>query len=259
MTDSDNATNGGKLSANSNPISLAGKLAAVFREHGLSEGVGVLIHYGVDRAADAWFGIGTRRCVNLAGLGYESEDFVDYAPITYWAFWIALNRCRIVPEDVFVDFGVGRGRCLVVAGTRRFRKVIGVELVPELAQQARSNMELARKRLRCKSWEVVETNAEQFSIPAESTILHFYNPFRGPTLDRVIVNLADSLRNHPRQITVLFGNPDDFQRILNVGEPIPESWVKQNKIVKWPGYRPNDDLLGNLYRVYKIDSTKAET
>ena len=50
-------------------------------------------------------------------------------------------------QDVFVDYGAGKGRTVVLASTYQFKRVIGVELAPELAAIAEENLFRAIKRL----------------------------------------------------------------------------------------------------------------
>lgn len=239
-------------------FSIPGKLIHIFREHGFRDGIGMLINFARDRRADRSFGVTTNRSYLLRDHGVEDENYVDYGPITYAALRAAIRALprELSSEDVFVDFGAGKGRVLLEAATHPIARVIGVEFMPELAEQAEQNLETAREsgRFRCDANEIVCQDATQFEIPPDATILHFFNPFRGPILDRVVENLAKSLRAHPREVHVLFANPDDFDRVLKNGSPIPAEWKTAEKVVRWPNFSSSDGL-DNVYRNYAFDST----
>src|SRR5690242_19688945 len=71
----------------------------------------------------------------LADVGLADEHRVDHLP----SFWKTLPRMlppnEVGPDDVFLDFGCGMGRIIIVAGMKyQFRRVIGVEISPELHQ-----------------------------------------------------------------------------------------------------------------------------
>ncbi|MFT5470769.1 MAG: 16S rRNA G966 N2-methylase RsmD [Verrucomicrobiales bacterium] len=244
-------------------ISIPGKLLRIFSEHGFHDGIGTLINFARDRRADRSFGVTTNRSYLLRDHGVEDENYVDYGPITYAALRAAIRACSVTMNgsNVFIDFGAGRGRVLLEAATHPLKRVIGVEFMPELAEQAEQNIATAREhgRLRCDEVEVLREDATEFVIPPEATILHFFNPFRGPILDRVVENLAASLSANPRKIFVLFANPDDFDRILKNSSPIPTEWIKNEKTITWPLFRTDENELGNVYRNYVIDSTNNST
>ena len=46
-----------------------------------------------------------------------------------------------------------------------------------------------------------------FNLPNEPTILYLYNPFQARLWDRVIANIEMSLRDHPRDLWVIYANP----------------------------------------------------
>lgn len=237
-----------------------GGIKTLFRELGCRDATSTLIHAMVDRAMDRWFRVSTLAGEELGDSGLANlanRDYVDYAPVDYWSFWRAMRRVRVEPGrgEVFVDYGAGRGRVLIAACLWPFGEVIGIELVPELAAGARKNLNRAKPKLRGTPYRVLTGDALDFELPAEATVLHFYNPFRGEALLHVTRRVADSLRRAPRQLTVLFANPDDFERILGEEGVVPALWVKSIEVVPWPFYHHNG--LGNIYRVYTLDSTVA--
>lgn len=101
------------------------------------------------------------------------------------------------PEHyAFVDIGCGKGRPLVVASEFPFRRVVGVELAPRLAQIARTNA--ATIAARHPSRRVVEVqvgDATTVSPPADRVVYFLYNPF-GRALVKALVENVERRLGH---------------------------------------------------------------
>ena len=111
-------------------------------------------------------------------------------------------------DFVFVDLGSGKGRTLLMASDYPFRRIVGVELLPALHQAAQENLRRYRSESQmCFALESVCADATEFSFPAEPTVLYLFNPFPESGLRRMIANLEQSLREHPRAVYVLYHNP----------------------------------------------------
>ncbi len=205
---------------------------------------------------DRYFGIETNNDVKLETLGIHNGDSAQYSPISYAALKLALREVEPLPEnEAFLDYGAGKGRVLIVAATLPFRRIVGVEFAPELVSVARHNIKHARYCLTDSNIEILERDATEYDVPANISVIHFYNPFIGNTLSTVTENIASSLRANPRQMTILFANPDDFERILQEENRIPREWIIKTKDIPWP-YFKQDAPYSNSYRIYSLDSRK---
>ena len=108
----------------------------------------------------------------------------------------------------FIDLGSGKGRTLLMASEYPFRRIIGVELIPELNSVAQKNISTFKSETqRCFSLESVCLDARDYEFPEEPLLVYLFNPFLESGLGQVIENLEHSLREHPRPITVLYHNP----------------------------------------------------
>jgi SAM-dependent methyltransferase len=108
----------------------------------------------------------------------------------------------------FIDLGSGKGRALLLASDYPFRRIMGVELLPDLHRIAREN--LARYKSEEQKCFALESNcgdAAEFALPPDPTLLFLFNPFPETVLRRVIGNLERSLREHPRGCYLLYHNP----------------------------------------------------
>jgi SAM-dependent methyltransferase len=111
-------------------------------------------------------------------------------------------------DFVFVDLGSGKGRTLLMASDYPFRRIVGVELLPALHQAAQENLSKYRgESQKCFALESICADATEFPFPAEPTVLYLFNPFPEAGLKRMIGNLEQSLREHPRTVYVLYHNP----------------------------------------------------
>jgi precorrin-6B methylase 2 len=187
-----------------------------------------------DIAFERRLGISTAKRVTAAELGYESESHHDYGPTSYRTF---LKLMRALgppgPEDVFIDFGSGMGRVLVLAGMLPVGRVIGVELSPRLSAHAHRNIEHVRQNLRCRSIEVVTMDVTAYQVPPDATVLYFNNPFSGIVLDAVLENIRRSLIASPRRITVVANSHyayADFETKIR-----EHSWLKMTQEIETTG------------------------
>src|SRR3954466_14494536 len=123
----------------------------------------------------------TEGIVPLSDFGLEHPDRVVYTPSPWRDFRRALPRHDVGDDDVFLDLGAGMGRILVLAARYPFKRVIGVELAPELAAIARRNLASARLRRRVGDTEVITADATTYVVPDDVTVVYLFNPFTGET------------------------------------------------------------------------------
>ncbi len=111
-------------------------------------------------------------------------------------------------EFTFIDIGSGKGRVLLMAADYSFRRVIGVELLPELHRVAQENIaKYQTDSQRCFAIEAICGDAREFGFPDEPLVLYLFNPLPESTLAELVVNLEHSLRKHPRPIFLIYHNP----------------------------------------------------
>jgi len=108
----------------------------------------------------------------------------------------------------FVDLGSGKGRALLMASDYPFRKIIGIELLPELHRIASENLrKYASEKQKCRILEARRGDAREFNFPADPIVLYLFNPLPEASLGAVVQNLERSLRQDPRKVFVLYHNP----------------------------------------------------
>jgi hypothetical protein len=139
----------------------------------------------------------------------QQEDHYGYDPVRGSIFCRALKALPIRYEEfVFVDFGSGKGRALLLASHFPFKKIIGVEMTSQLNKIARTNIQIYKdKRRKCFDVESICSEATVFPIPLEKAVFYFFNPFGSNVMSRVLTNIEDSLRRHRREIFIVYAYP----------------------------------------------------
>lgn len=109
---------------------------------------------------------------------------------------------------IFMDLGSGKGRTLLMASEYAFKKVVGIELLPELHRIAEQNIhKFASERQKCLIVESLCGDACELAFPSEPLVLYLFNPLPEAGLQKVMRNLRDSLAEHPRDVRVVYHNP----------------------------------------------------
>jgi hypothetical protein len=161
---------------------------------------------------DRQFGTDTGKSFSAADLRAESDDLQQvwrYWPTLPGVFERIMTSARVRHEELtFVDLGSGKGRVLMLACRRPFRRVIGVELSPALHEVARRNLAVfASPERRCFDVELVQSDAALWIPPAEKLFLYLFQPFPIATFTAVLANLRRSLATAPREVVLAYLNP----------------------------------------------------
>lgn len=162
---------------------------------------------------DWHLGIKSSGFISLSDLGIEKSDSVDCEPSPYDAIYGALRKLSWESRSVFLDYGCGKGRAVVVAATYPFERVIGVDLSESLIEIARVNVHRMKFR-RAKQVDLYHGDASTYQIPPDVNVIFFFNPFRGETLRQVVADIRASFEKSPRKITVIFLMSEAFDKIV---------------------------------------------
>jgi tRNA G46 methylase TrmB len=101
-----------------------------------------------------------------------------YAPTDYRSFHRVMRYIGIRERDVFLDYGSGLGRVLLMAAQYPFRRVLGVELSARLNEPARQNVACWRGKLRCRNIELIQADATVFVPPYQTADPRFFRGFQ---------------------------------------------------------------------------------
>ena len=119
-------------------------------------------------------------------------------------------------DFTFIDLGAGKGRALLMASDYPFRRIMGVEFMPDLCRAAQENIASyssgahsahsvhSNDRQKCRQMEMVCLDACDFQFPGEPLVVYLFNPFSEPVFVKVIENLRLSVEQAPRPVYVAY-------------------------------------------------------
>ena len=155
---------------------------------------------------DRAHGVQTRVATTLGELLRNTRHGgYDYEPSPSALFRDVLASLDIdVHETVFVDYGSGAGRVVLLASQLPFKAVVGIEVLPRLHACAQANVAALQATGTSRApIRLICGDAATFELPLEPLLLYFFNPFRAATMGRVLSNIERSLRRAPRPITLV--------------------------------------------------------
>ena len=155
------------------------------------------------RVDTTWSNIRLRTRIRevLAGRAYQPSDPVIFHEI--------MSRLPIdFRSFTFVDLGSGKGRALLLASDYPFRRIVGVELLPELHAVAQTNIRTYHsERQQCRAFELHCADARAYQLPQEPLVVFFFLAFPEEVLRDVINGLERSLREASRKLFLVYQNP----------------------------------------------------
>jgi SAM-dependent methyltransferase len=165
---------------------------------------------------DRLLNVDTAERVDLAELGLDAPDRVDYEAGGWRDLRRVLRPTEVLPGEVFLDLGSGKGRMVLSAARFPFRRIIGVELSERLTAIARRNVATYRLRPRGADIELVTADVLDYRIPDEVSVVYMFNPFCGATFESVIARLIASVDRRPRAVRVILRNVG-HDRLMRTG------------------------------------------
>ena len=115
----------------------------------------------------------------------------------------------------FLDIGCGKGRAVLIASELGFRKIIGVELNPQMAAIAHANARHWQRAHtadatapRLAPIEIVEQDALDYTFPDTPTLLFLFHPFEAPVLKSLIRRIEMQFAKRPGTLDVVYVNAE---------------------------------------------------
>ena len=172
------------------------------------------LRWYVDRRFDRVHGTDTSDRIELANLdiaGGNRDQGIYYEPTSTALFGHMMSNVQSTlpcQDFVFIDYGSGKGRTLLMASDYPFKAIIGVEFSRELHLTAEKNIALYRgKKQLCNDLRVVHADASVFDPPPSNLLVYFYNPFLKDVMTKVLENLDAVCRNNGTKLALIYFNP----------------------------------------------------
>ena len=120
-----------------------------------------------------------------------------------------------VQDFTFIDLGSGKGRVLLMASEYPFKRIIGVEFMPELHRAAQNNIaKYTTERQQCWQIETFCMDARDFPFPDGPLVVYLFNPFSESTFALILENLRRSVEASPRPVYIAY-RFKEFESLLD--------------------------------------------
>jgi hypothetical protein len=157
----------------------------------------------------------------LSDLDISSPNWIhgtNYAPIEPDRFRSVLATLPIKFEDfLFIDFGSGKGRALLLACDFPFKQIVGVEFSPQLHAVAERNIASSKaSQTRRTPIGSVCMDFLEFPLPPEPSVFFFFDPCDETVLDKMLARISESMRLNPRESYLVYvAPPTSKERLLD--------------------------------------------
>lgn len=192
------------------PSALHEALASVKRV-GVRRTASLAVSRVLDTLFDNYHGVDTAKRIELEDLDIQADTAQQgqmYQPTGVLPFREVMRRVNFPSPGVFVDYGCGKGRTLLLASMESFRRVIGIEFSEELCRDAKRNADIfKRKGLSNCAIEVVHQDAAKYEYDGSENIFYFFYPFDADLMKRVLDQIEASLQEHPRNAVLVYYYP----------------------------------------------------
>lgn len=155
--------------------------------------------------------------------------------------WLFKQIVKGIPADLslftFVDLGSGKGRVLLMASDYPFKRIIGVEFMPELHRAAEQNIaNYSNDRQQCRQIETLCMDAREFQFPDGPLVVYLFNPFSEATFVAVLENLRQSIEQASRPVYVAYRFTEHENVLSEAG------WLEKTAgTEQWAVYRNHRD------------------
>ena len=141
----------------------------------------------------------------------------DYMPSNYILLQQLFEKVNTYAHNhTFLDIGCGKGRTLFVAAHFGFTNITGIELYPPYCHFVEKEM----KRYAAHStatFNIVCTDAANFSIPTHIQTILLYNPFAENIMMAVLNNILTSYHTNNRDVFIMYLCPIQKEKFIEAG------------------------------------------
>lgn len=131
-----------------------------------------------------------------------------YQPIPVDEFRAVMRELRTnLSQFTFVDVGSGKGRALLLAAGYGFKRIIGIELLPELHRIAQQNVSNLKDRGLGQNIQLIRGDATGFTLPDGPAVIFLFNPLPKEALSIFLENVACAWRRQARPLYIAYVNP----------------------------------------------------
>ena len=138
-----------------------------------------------------------------AGLD-NKEHSTFYLPTPIIPFRKLMKKLSPLNNFVFVDYGAGKGRSMILAEECGFAKVKGLEFSLSLYKSAQKNIQNYMKKKVSANFELLNMDVSAYTVKKEDNFFYFFNPFNDFILNQCLNNIHFSLKKDPRKALLIY-------------------------------------------------------
>jgi len=152
---------------------------------------------------------------HLAKRGIDTGHATIYMPASYDLLEKVFTQLSSAKPSHLLDIGSGKGRILAVAAYHGIKKLTGLDISKKLCDSARANMQRATESMEGVKYRIFNNDAFYFEIPDDVDCIIMFNPFDEVIMSGVLVNINESLDRKPRNLSLVYINPQEKQLFLD--------------------------------------------
>jgi len=140
-----------------------------------------------------------------------------YAPTPIIPFFKLVRKLDLPTESVFVDYGAGKGRAMILAAeSGRFSKIKGLEFSPSLYKIGQKNTQYYAEKKQIDYFHLMNTDVLDYEVKSEDNFFYFFHPFDATILEKCLENIYASLKTTPRRALLIYqSNTKDYTNFIS--------------------------------------------
>lgn len=204
---------------------------------------------GNEKSFDSFLGIDTMQEQKNADEAFlpVNEGDNNYE-VTYYEDLVTLfNQVSMEPEDTLVDYGCGLGRVLFYCNSRHYCRTVGIENNSGIFHRLLANAKCYQSKFldQEERMQFLNMEAETYQVNEQDNYFYFFNPFSAETFRKVLRNIIESVRKHPRDIELLVYYPTfEYQKAIR-----DCNLFVLKKMIKFSGYEEDPDEKVLVYHL----------
>ena len=128
-----------------------------------------------------------------------------YVPTPIIPFFKLIKKLQLPNNSVFVDYGAGKGRAMILAAeSHSFKKIKGLEFSASLYKSAKKNIQTYVKKTGSDIFDLHHTDVVNYQVQSEDNIFYFFNPFNEHILKQCLGKMQSSLNENPRRPFLIY-------------------------------------------------------
>ena len=135
----------------------------------------------------------------------NQEHSTFYVPTPIIPFFKLIKKLQLPGNSVFVDYGAGKGRAMILAAeSHNFKKIKGLEFSASLYESAKKNIQTYVQKTGVNIFELHHIDVIKYQVQPEDNIFYFFNPFNEHILKQCLGKMQSSLNKNPRQAFLIY-------------------------------------------------------